>query len=123
LLLAPILGAVFARRSALYLAKWIDKTSGLEDRLSSAVQWEGLATRDPFQDRCIDQLRLELGAGHWRLILPRTRPPRILVTLGACLAMAGVIGFYLWQPATALDREARQRVSLPKAVTASAKRD
>jgi hypothetical protein len=123
LILAPILGAVFAWRSALYLAKWIDKTSGLEDRLASTVEWERLATRDPFQERCIDQFRLELGAGHWRLILPRTRPPRVLVTIGACLTMAGVIGFYLWQPMTALDREARQLVTLPKAVTVSAKND
>src|SRR4051794_1374564 len=36
---AIVLGALWSRRSDVYLAKWIDMQSGLDDRLASAVAW------------------------------------------------------------------------------------
>jgi hypothetical protein len=123
-LVALLLGAVAARRSDLYFAKWIDMTSGLEDRLASAVEWSALKERGPFQERCIELLGLELGAHRLPpIVLPRTRPPRLLFTFAAALVVAGVAVLEGRKPPAVLEHDARQKVELPQAVTQAADKE
>lgn len=118
---APIWGAIRARRSELYFAKWIDVASKLEDRLASAVEWSAIAEPDPFRKRCVELLTLELGAGRRKLVQPSTRPRRLGLSLLATLVMAGTVLLYLRQPPRVYEADAREKVSLPAEVAARAR--
>jgi hypothetical protein len=119
--LMAFVAALRARRSTLYFAKWIDVESKLEDRLASSVEWDGLATRDEFQQRCIDQLAVEVAARKRPLVLPATRP-RGLGQMGVALLFVVVAAAVsLHEPTPELEPDATQKVKLPEKVAVAAK--
>jgi hypothetical protein len=116
LLGAIVVGALRARRSEIYFAKWIDLESNLSDRLASAVEWSYLAELDRFQLRCVEQLILALNGGQLKLMIPRPRSSRQSLTFAACLVL-GAVGVIYWrQPAPSLERDARQKIKLAQPV-------
>ncbi len=117
---ATVAGLLRARHSDLYLAKWIDKESGLDDRLASAVEWSRLELLDSFQRRCIEQLSLQLGARRWALVLPRTMPERWPITFAALLVIACTPLVFLRRPHPPVERDAHSIAVLLHPVAKSA---
>lgn len=113
-------GALVARRSDAYCAKWIDLESQLADRLASAVEWSGFGERDPFQARCIEQLELELRAKKVALKLPRTQPRRWPLAVALSLALAGAALITGRHPPVPVERDAKKTAKLPEALAPDA---
>jgi hypothetical protein len=119
-LLAALWGGWKGRHTRIYLAKWIDMTSQLEDRLTSAVDWGQLQTLDPFQKQCVDQLALQVRARAWPLVLPATRTRRLPIALASTAVMVTVGVIYLRRPQLIIDESARQKAVLPKQLVQAA---
>ena len=119
LVAAMVVGLLRARHSRIYLAKWIDKTSGLDDRLASSVEWSQLPAPDPFQQRCIEQLSLQLQARTWSLVLPRTRPEQWPLTLAALLVIAMSPIAFLRRAHVVVEHDALTKAVLAQAVSKS----
>lgn len=119
LIVTAIVGALASRRSELYCAKWIDVRNQLQDRLASSVEWSRLAAPDPFQQRCIEQFTLAVGARQVRLDLPSTRSPRLPVAVGCALALVAVAAVYVYRPASHIEQDARAKSTIPKTVAAT----
>jgi hypothetical protein len=120
ILASLLVGAVRARRGNVYLAKSIDLASGLEDRLSSAVEWSSLATLDPFQKRCIEQLAMQVGARQWKLVIPPMEVAQWQWTAASALVLALLPAAYLRRPPAMMESNAREKVVMARPVLKAA---